>query len=132
MDQLRARGLISIVGQEAAPSATQTPASQAETPLPVYASRLDDPDWYAEKAAELQAELDMREEALQQQQTAIALATNQRITDPGVAMDKGSPGLTPAEGVANLQAQIQEVQSQLDELSDRARQHAIPPGALRS
>jgi hypothetical protein len=132
MDQLRSRGLISIVGQEAARPATQAPASQAETASHVYESRLDDPEWYAEKAAELQAELDMREEALRQQQSAIALATDQRITDPGVAMDKGSPGITPAEGVANLQAQVQEIQSQFDELSDLARQHDIPPGVLRS
>jgi hypothetical protein len=131
MDQLRSRGLISIVGQEAAPPAAQAPASQAETTLPVYASRLDDPEWYAEKAADLQAELDMREEALREQQTAIALAADQRITDPGVSMDKGSPGLTPAEGVANLQAQMQEIQSQLDALSDLARQHDIAPGVLR-
>lgn len=134
MDQLRSRGLISIAGQEAAPQATQAPAShsQAESTFPVYASRLDDPEWYAQKAADLQAELDMREEALREQQTAIALAADQRITDPGVAMDKGSPGLTPAEGVANLQAQVQETQNQLDALSDLARQHDIAPGVLRS
>ena len=133
MGQLRSRGLISIAGQEAAPRTTaQAPASQAETTFPVYASRLDDPEWYAEKATDLQAELDMREEALRVQQTAIALAADQRITDPGVAMDKGSPGLTPAEGVANLQAQVQEIQNQLDALSDLARQHDIAPGVLRS
>jgi hypothetical protein len=39
--------------------------------------------------------------------------------------------MTPAEGLANLQAQVQEVQNQLDELSDLARQHDIPPGVLR-
>jgi hypothetical protein len=47
-------------------------------------------------------------------------------------MDKGSPGMTPAEGVANLQMQVQEIQNQLDELSDLARQHEISPGILRS
>jgi hypothetical protein len=40
--------------------------------------------------------------------------------------------VTPDAAVALLQAQVQEVQSQLDELSDLARQHDIPPGVLRS
>jgi hypothetical protein len=130
MDQLRARGLISIVGQEATEPAAQAPAAPAETPFPVYASRLDDPEWYADQTADLQAELDKREAALHEQQTAIAQAAN-RITQPGLALDKDSPGMTPAEGLANLQAQVLEVQSQLDELSDLARQHDIPPGVLR-
>src|SRR5216683_4968920 len=130
VDQLRARGLISIVGQEAAQPATQAPAAPAETTFPVYESRLDDPEWYADKAADLQAELDKREAALREQLTAIAQVAD-RITQPGLALDKDSAGITPAAGVANLQAQVREVQSQLDELSDLARQHDIPPGVLR-
>ena len=131
MEQLRSRGLISIVGQESAPQATQAPAAPAETTFPVYASRLDDPEWYADKAADLQVELDKREAALREQQTAIAQAAD-RITDPGLNLEKDNAGVTPASGLANLQAQVQEVQSQLDELSDLARQHDIPPGVLRS
>src|SRR5229473_7548756 len=42
MDQLRARGLISIVGQEVTQAATPAPASPTETTFPVYESRLDD------------------------------------------------------------------------------------------
>jgi hypothetical protein len=136
MDQLRARGLISIAGQEPSQAVTQTvaqtPAAPAENTFPVYASRLDDPEWYADKAADLQAELDRREAALREQQTAIAQAVDQRLTQPGVALDKDSPGITPAAGVANLEAQVQEIQSQLDDLSDLARQHNILPGVLRS
>jgi len=131
-DQLHSRGLISIVGPEATEPAAQTPAAPAEPTFPVYQSRLDDPDWYADQVADLQAELDKREAALRVQQTAIAQAVSQRITKPGLALDKGGPGMTPAAGLAILQAQVQEVQSQLDELSDLARQHDIPPGVLRS
>ena len=131
MDQLRARGLISIVGQEATAPATQAPAAPAEATFPVYASRLDDPTWYADQAADLRAELDRREAALREQQTAISLAVD-RITEPGLALDKENAGVTPAAGLANLQAQVQETQSQLDELSDVARQHNIAPGVLRS
>ncbi len=133
MDELSARGLISIVGQEAPGPSTQKPAGPAESgpAFPVYESRLDDPEWYADQAASLQAELDKREAALREQQTAIALAAN-RITQPGLALDTDSAGVTPAAGVANLEAQVQETQSQLDELSDLARQHNISPGVLRS
>ena len=131
MDRLRARGLISIVGQEATQSSTQTTTAPSEAPFPVYASRLDDPDWYADRAADLQAELDMRVAALQQEQEALTLAKD-RITQPGVALDEPSIGVTPDEAIALFQAQVQDVQNQLDELSDLARQHDIPPGVLRS
>ncbi len=132
MDELRARGLISIVGQEAPAQAPQAAAalSEAEAVFPVYESRLDDPEWYAEQAAGLQAELDERAEALRQAQDALALAKD-RITQPGVALDSGNVGITPESGIAILQDQVNEVQSQLDELNDLARRHNIPPGVLR-
>src|ERR1700733_6790296 len=132
MDQLRARGLISIVGQEGTAPATQAPAAPTEATFPVYASRLDDPEWYADQAANLQAQLDQRLMDLQQEQEALALAKQDRITQPGVAMDKPSIGVTPDGAIALFQAEVQEVQSQLDELNDLARQHNIEPGVLRS
>jgi len=128
MDQLRARGLISIVGPES--NGAQAPATPAESVAPVYESRLDDPDWYAQKAADLQAQLDLREAALQQEQQALAQAKD-RITQPGVAMNEPSIGVTPDGALDQFEAQVQEVQSQLDELSDLARQHNIEPGVLR-
>jgi hypothetical protein len=133
MDELSARGLISIVGKQAPAPATQKTAGPAESgpTFPVYESRLDDPEWYADQAASLQAELDKRLADLQQQQEALA-AVKDRITQPGLALDKPDAGVTPAAGLANLEAQVQETQSQLDELSDLARQHNIPPGVLRS
>jgi hypothetical protein len=134
MDQLRARGLISITGPEVNEAATPSSAESAIAPsepfYPIYNSRLEDPAWYAQKAADLQAELDKREAALQEEQTALAQAAN-RITEPGIDMDKPSIGVTPAAALAILQAQVSEVQSALDELSDLARQHDIPPGVLR-
>ena len=130
MDQLRARGLISIVGQEPAATAAQTPAKPEEEAFPVYESRFNDPQWYADQAADLQAQLDMRMAALQQQQEALVLAKG-RITDPGISLEKPDAGLTPEAGLANLEAQVQEVQSQMDELGELARQHGIEPGVLR-
>ena len=130
MDQLRSRGLISIVGQEVAEAAPQTAVAPSEPAFPVYNSRLEDPEWYAEKAADLQAELDAREAALQQEKDALAQAAN-GVTQPGVAMDQPTIGVTPDASLAILQAQVDEVESQLDELSDLARQNNIPPGDLR-
>lgn len=131
MDQLRARGLISIFGPEVNGAATQTAVAPLEPSFPVYNSRLEDPEWYAEKAADLQAELDQREAALQEQRIAMAQVAD-RITQPGVAMDKPSIGVTPQAALAVLEAQVSDVQSRLDELSDLARQNNIPPGVLRS
>ena len=134
LDQLRARGLISIVGQEppAPPAQAAGTATEATEPShPVYESRLDDPTWYADEAADLRAELDRRQAALDEQLAAIALAAD-RITQPGVALDKPSAGVTPEAAVQVLQEKVQEAQNQLDELSDLARQHGIAPGVLRS
>src|ERR1700688_3409001 len=116
MDQLRARGLISIVGPEVNEAAAQAAVTPSEPTFPAYNSRLEDPEWYAEKAADLQAELDQREAALQQEQMALAQAAD-RITQPGVAMDQPTIGVTPDAALAILEAQVDEVQSQLDELS---------------
>ncbi len=128
MDQLRARALISIVGQEA--PAQAAPAVSAEIAFPVYESRLDDPTWYAEKAAELQSELGNATAALQQEQNSLAEAKG-GVTAPGVALDKPSVGVTPDAALALFQAQVDDAQMRLDALSDLARQHNIPPGVLR-
>jgi hypothetical protein len=128
MDQLRARGLISTFSQ--APETTaQTPAAQSEPAT--FESRTQDPTWYAEQAAILQAELDRREAALREAQANVAQAAK-GITQPGVNMDEGNVGVTPEAGIAILEAQVREVQNQFDELGDLARQNNIPPGVLRS
>jgi hypothetical protein len=132
MDQLRARGLISTfsVAPETtaeAPAAPSEPATSATT----YTSKLEDPEWYAQQASDLQAELDKREAALREAQANLALAAK-GITQPGIAMDKKNPGVTPEAGIDVLAAQVLEVQNKLDELSDLARQNNIPPGVLRS
>jgi len=132
MDQLRARGLISVVGQAPAEAVQQAPPTvePAQPAFPAYESRLDDPTWYADRAADLQAELDARMADLQQLQEALALAKD-RVTQPGIAMDKPSLAVTPAAALPILQARVQEIESQLDDLADLARQHNIPSGALR-
>lgn len=133
MDQLRSRGLISIVGQEtpqAAAQAAPEPLNSVQPAGPVYESRLDDPRWYADTAADLQAQLDQHEADLEQQRAALALAKD-RVTQPGLSLKQDNAGVTPEAGIENLQAQVAETQAMLDDLADLARMHNIPPGALR-
>ncbi len=131
MDQLRARGLISTfsVAPETTAEAPAAPSEPATSTT--YTSRLEDPEWYAQQASDLQAELDKREAALREAQANLAQAA-EGVTQPGIAMDKKNPGVTPEAGIDVLKAQVLEVQSQLDGLSDLARQNNIPPGVLRS
>ena len=128
MDELRARGLIT----------TFNPAIEMIVPTPTvppepatFAAKTQDPAWYADQASILQAELDEREAALREAHANLAAAEN-RITQPGIDMYKDNVGVTPQAGIAILEAQVREVQYQLDELSDLARRNNIPPGDLRS
>jgi len=134
MDDLRARGLITIAGPEfpeqTQPAAASPATAQTAPEFPVYQSRFDDPEWYAEQAANLQADLDQALADLKQQQDAITLAKD-RITQPGLALDRENAGITPDSGLTVLQGRVQDIQNQLDELSDLARQHSIDPGVLR-
>ena len=128
MDELRARGLITTFN----PAIEMMIPTPAVAPEPAtFASRTEDPAWYAEQASILQAELDRREALLREARANLAAAEN-RITQPGVDMSQGNVGVTPAEGIAILEAYVREVQNQLDDLSDLARQNDIPPGDLRS
>jgi hypothetical protein len=135
MDALRARGLISTFTPEVSEAVAQSapvstaPAAQ-QSASPVYSSRLEDPAWYAQQAAGLQAELDRRQALLRGQQAALALA-ERGITQPGIALDQPSFGVTPQDAADNLEAQAREVQSRLDDLSDLARINDIPPGVVR-
>ncbi len=132
MDQLRARGLITTFSL-APETAAQAPAAPPEpaTSTTTSPSKLEDPAWYAQQASDLQAELDKREAALREAQANLAQAA-EGVTQPGIAMDKKNPGVTPEAGIDVLKAQVLEVQNQLDELSDLAQQNNIPPGVLRS
>jgi hypothetical protein len=128
MDQLRSRGLISTFNVT---TETTAPAPAAQSEPATFTSKTEDPAWYAEQAAILQAELDKREAALREAQSNLAQAAA-GITQPGIDTDKGNVGVTPEAGIAILEAQAREVQTQLNELSDLARQNNIPPGVLRS
>ena len=119
---------VSVVGAQAGAAPAVVTAASGE--LESY-DRTKDPEWYAQQAAILRAELDARQTELDQQEEALAEAQSERRTEPGVAMDRGNVGITPAAGIDILEAGVREVQDELDALSDLARQNDIPPGVLR-
>jgi hypothetical protein len=136
MDDLRARGLISIIGSETEatpPPAPESAAAPALTGGPVYASRFEDPEWYAEQAAGLQTALQARAAALAQAQTSLAEARELRGTTGSFNMaSTDDSGVTPEEHIAILAAQVREAQDLFEELADLARRNNIAPGIVRS
>jgi hypothetical protein len=129
MDDLRARGLISIVG----PAVDAAPAAAAVAPAEAsrYNSRMQDPVWYADQAAALQAQLAERMAALLLARQNLVQARSLRQTTGGINLAEANAGITPEEGLLVLEGRVGEVQSQLEELADFARRNYIPPGLLR-
>jgi hypothetical protein len=133
MDDLRARVEISIVGIEPGAAPTAAALLPSITAAPVFASRMEDPAWYAEQAADLQAQLATQSAALAQAQTSLTDARSLRGTTGSIYMLAGDiVGITPDEVIANLQAQVRETQTRLGELADLARRNDIAPGVLRA
>jgi hypothetical protein len=132
MEELRARGLISIVGPETVVVTAAMPVAPAAQ-FPVYATRTEDPAWYAEQAADLQAQLGTRATALAQAQDNLLQARNGRGVTGSFDMAAGDTyGVTPEERIAFLASQVQETRARLNELADLARRNEIPAGVLRT
>jgi hypothetical protein len=134
VNALSSAGLISIVGpqEETAPAPAAAPV-EALVPQqgPIYDSRTEDPAWYADQAAQLQAQLDASMAALAQARDNLAQATNLSGVTGTVYLDQPSLGVTPEDVIANLEEQTRELQGQLDDLADLARRNDILPGVLR-
>jgi hypothetical protein len=124
LKRLRAKGLISVVGQM--PDET---AAGTETPFPYV--KTQDPEWYAEQAAKLRAQLESSDAELQHYRQVIEDARSLKTTTGGINLDEGDIGITPEAGIEILQQQVNEAQTELDALEDLAHRNGIPPGALR-
>lgn len=124
LDKLHAPGLISIVGrvdeEEPAPS-----------PAPAPYLRTQDPNWYAERAADLHDELEFWQAQLRQYQQALDDARSLEESTEGVDLIDEDFAITPEAGIDILQQRVNQTQSRLDALEDLARRNDIPPGALR-
>src|SRR5467141_2627316 len=124
LEKVHSFGLISIVGRmgEEQPASASAPAPYVET---------QDPEWYAEQAAQLRDELERRRAQLHEYQKALEDARSLRETTGGINVDEGDIGITPEAGIEFLQQRLNEEQAQFDVLEDLARRNDIPPGTLR-
>ena len=125
VDKLASQDLISLVGPEPVSGETEAAPTNAAT-VPSYVAT-QDPNWYAEQAAQLNAELDRRNEDLRRYVEAIDRARS-RQTEGGVNLVEGNYGVTLESGQAMLESRVREVQNQLDALADLARRNGIALG----
>ena len=93
LEKLRPLGLISIVGQ---PS-TAEGAITAALPPPYRSTQ--DPEWYAEQAAKLRAQLESNEAELQRYCQAIEDAKSLKTTTGGINLEEGDIGITLEAGI---------------------------------
>jgi hypothetical protein len=124
LGKLRPLGLISIVGQPATADASTAvrPRTYVQT---------QDPEWYAEQAAKLRAQLERRQAELQRYRQALEDATSLKPMTSGVNLYESHIGATPEEGIEILQQRVGGTETELDALEDLARHNGISPGALR-
>jgi len=125
LERLRTKGPISVVGQ-----VTEQATTDAEAPSS-YVVETQDPDWYAEQASKLRAELESREVRLQHYCQALEDAKDLKTVTGGINHDGGDIGITPDAGIEILQQRVHDTESDLDALEDLARRSGIPPGTLR-
>jgi hypothetical protein len=124
LEKLHSLGLISIVGRM-----EQEQLTSASAPAPYVETQ--DPEWYAEQAAQLRDELERRRAQLHEYQKALEDVRSLRETTGGINVDEGDIGITPEAGIEFLQQRLNEAQMGLDALEDLARRNDIPPGSLR-
>lgn len=124
LERLHSLGLICIVG----PSNEATPNS---APQPQPYVKTQDPEWYAEQAAQLRDELERRQAQLDGYRQAIEDARDLKKTTGGINLDDGDLGITPEAGIEILQERVNDTQANLDALEDLARRNDIEPGMLR-
>jgi hypothetical protein len=124
LDKLHDLGLISVVGRLDEETANSPSLSKPYV-------KTQDPQWYAERAAKLRAELERRRTQLSAYRQAIEDAKSLKKMPGGINLDEGDIGITPEAGIEILQQHVSETQMELDALEDLARRKDIQPGALR-
>ena len=118
----RVPGLISVVGQATNEDAQYAPEPQRTT---------EDPAWYAEQAASLNARLEREQVDLRDFTRALDDARALESTTGGVNLFRVDVGITPEATIDILQNRVRETQDELDALEDLARHHGIQPEILR-
>src|SRR5260221_12691738 len=124
LEKLRPLGLISIVGQ---PSTAES-AITAALPPPYRSTQ--DPEWYAEQAAKLRAQLENNEAELQRYCQAIEDAKSLKTTTGGINLKEGDSGITLDADIVFVQLRGRLTQSKSAASQENARRNHIRPGAL--
>jgi hypothetical protein len=124
LKKLHRAGLISIVGRidEEMPTPASAPGPYVKT---------QDPEWYADQAAQVRDELEFRQAQLGEFRQALEDARSLRQTTGGINLGEGDLGITPESAIEVLEQRVNETQTDLDELEDLARRNDIAPGVLR-
>jgi hypothetical protein len=125
LERLRSLSVISVVGQPAVADEETTSA------LPSLYVKTQDPEWYAEQAAELRHDLERSQAQLRQYHQALEDVRSLKDTTGGINLDEGDIGITPQASIEILQQHVNQTELELDALEDLARHHGIPPGTLR-
>jgi hypothetical protein len=117
-------GLISVVGQDVEKDVSNVdpPTSQQTT---------EKAQWYADRAASLNAKLELDKARLGDFVQALDDARELKSTTGGVIFSEEHIGITPEATIDILQSRVSETQHKLDALANLARQNDIPPGILR-
>lgn len=117
-------GLISVVG---------APAKELSkvVVVPAPQSKTQDPAWYAEQAAALEARLEAEETDLRAFNQELDDVRELKSTTGGINLAEDDSGITPEATVEVLQNRVRNTQRELDALEDLARQNDVSPGALR-
>ncbi len=106
-------------------------ASRAARVIVVSVSPQQDPLWYATQVEALSAELDSissREASLRDFR---ATGTGPGLTI-GLQFDAPCDGITTDNAIAQLEMRRREIEQQIDELQDRARQNGVSPAVFQN
>jgi hypothetical protein len=114
-------------GSSAPASATEAGGGATVAPVGEYVKERD-PQWYADQLQALQERIDSDQGVINHIQD-IRL-TGDGITD-AIPLDQDDPGLTPEATVEILRNEVLQLQAEIGDLQDLARQNGIPPGVLR-
>lgn len=126
---LRQFAPISIIGESSSSQAevAKRAGIEATAANQPYIRELD-PQWYAEQRQTLQAQIDADEQQIRE--TQAIRQTGDGITD-AIPLDKEAPGLSPEATVEILQNHVAQLEGQIGDLQDLARQNGIDPAVVR-
>jgi hypothetical protein len=129
VEALRATSPISIIGRDPGlESPTDRPSASTSAQAPGPYVMTQDPAWYAR-------EIELRRDEIARADDQIEGVRKIRQTGEGISgavpLEENAPGLTPEATIEVLESEKQELEAEIDELQDQARQNEIDREAWR-